>query len=186
MFIFDKVEGNDSTFHEFEITGSTYEPIGEVFLRGQKVKSSEYETLHELGTICIMCNDSAIDFNEFKQAFEKVGEATETALIVLAEKMNPFSVNKTGLDRRSSAIVVRQEIETKWKKEFTLEFSRDRKSMSSYCVPLKASRLGSGPKLFVKGAPEGVLDRCTHARIGSQKVGILFLIKLDELLMFFT
>lgn len=46
----------------------------------------------------------------------QVGEATETALIVLAEKMNPFGVPKTGLDRRTAAIVVRQDIETKWKK----------------------------------------------------------------------
>lgn len=175
-FVFDKVEGSDSSFLEFEITGSTYEPIGEVFLKGQKVKSGEYEGLHELATVCIMCNDSAIDFNEFKQAFEKVGEATETALIVLAEKMNPFNVAKSG-DRRAAAIVVRQEIETKWKKEFTLEFSRDRKSMSSYCVPLKPSKLGNGPKLFVKGAPEGVLDRCTHARVGSQKVPLTSTLK---------
>ncbi|XP_071438595.1 calcium-transporting ATPase sarcoplasmic/endoplasmic reticulum type isoform X2 [Hetaerina americana] len=177
MFIFEKIEGNDSTFHEFEITGSTYEPIGDVYLKGSKVKGSDFDTLHEMGTICIMCNDSAIDFNEFKNAFEKVGEATETALIVLAEKMNPFSVPKTGLDRRGSAIVVRQDIETKWKKEFTLEFSRDRKSMSSYCVPLKASRLGNGPKLFVKGAPEGVLERCTHARVGTTKVPLTAALK---------
>ncbi|KAG8230251.1 hypothetical protein J437_LFUL009789 [Ladona fulva] len=177
MFIFEKIEGNDSSFHEFEITGSTYEPIGDVYLKGAKVKSGDFETLHELGTICIMCNDSAIDFNEFKNAFEKVGEATETALIVLAEKMNPFSVSKVGLDRRSAAIVVRQDIETKWKKEFTLEFSRDRKSMSSYCVPLKASRLGNGPKLFVKGAPEGVLERCTHARVGASKVPLTAALK---------
>lgn len=106
MFIFDKIEGNDSSFHEFEITGSTYEPIGEVFLKGQKIKAADYEGLHEMANICIMCNDSAIDFNEFKQAFEKVGEATETALIVLAEKMNPYNVSKTG-DRRGAAIVVR-------------------------------------------------------------------------------
>lgn len=177
MFVFEKVEGSDSSFLEFEITGSTYEPIGDVYLKGQKVKASEFDALHELGTICIMCNDSAIDFNEFKQAFEKVGEATETALIVLAEKMNPFNVQKTGLDRRSTAIVVRQEIETKWRKEFTLEFSRDRKSMSSYCVPLKPSRLGTGPKLFVKGAPEGVLDRCTHARVGTAKVPLTSTLK---------
>lgn len=72
MFIFENIEGNDSSFTEFEITGSTYEPIGEVFLNGQKVKTSDYEALNELGTICVMCNDSAIDFNEFKQAFEKV------------------------------------------------------------------------------------------------------------------
>ncbi|GAB0094884.1 Calcium-transporting ATPase sarcoplasmic/endoplasmic reticulum type [Sergentomyia squamirostris] len=170
MFVFEKVEGNDSSFLEFELTGSTYEPIGDLYLKGSKVKASEFDTLQEIATICVMCNDSAIDFNEFKQAFEKVGEATETALIVLAEKLNPFNVPKSGLDRRSTAIVVRQEIETKWKKEFTLEFSRDRKSMSSYCVPLKQSRLGTGPKLFVKGAPEGVLDRCTHARVGTTKV----------------
>lgn len=170
MFIFEKIEGGDSNFLEFEITGSTYEPIGDVYLKGQKIKAAEFDALHELGTICVMCNDSAIDFNEFKQAFEKVGEATETALIVLAEKMNPFNVPKSGLDRRSAAIIVRQEIETKWKKEFTLEFSRDRKSMSTYCTPLKPSRLGNGPKLFVKGAPEGVLDRCSHARVGTAKV----------------
>lgn len=72
LFFFEKIEGNDSSFLEFEMTGSTYEPIGELFLKGQKVKGNDFETLHELGTICIMCNDSAIDFNEFKQAFEKV------------------------------------------------------------------------------------------------------------------
>lgn len=72
MFVFEKIEGSDSSFLEFEITGSTYEPIGDVFLRGQKIKGADFETLHEMGTICIMCNDSAIDFNEFKQAFEKV------------------------------------------------------------------------------------------------------------------
>ncbi|XP_033155108.1 calcium-transporting ATPase sarcoplasmic/endoplasmic reticulum type isoform X2 [Drosophila mauritiana] len=177
MFIFDKVEGNDSSFLEFEMTGSTYEPIGEVFLGGQRIKAADYDTLQELSTICIMCNDSAIDYNEFKQAFEKVGEATETALIVLAEKLNSFSVNKSGLDRRSAAIACRGEIETKWKKEFTLEFSRDRKSMSSYCTPLKASRLGTGPKLFVKGAPEGVLERCTHARVGTTKVPLTSALK---------
>lgn len=90
--------------------------------------------------------------------------------------MNPNNVSKVGLDRRTTAIVVRNDIETKWKKEFTLEFSRDRKSMSSYCVPIKPSKLGTSPKLFVKGAPEGVLERCSHARVGSQKVMVLIFI----------
>ena len=96
-----------------------------------------------------MCNDSAIDFNEYKNAFEKVGEATETALIVLAEKVNPYSVSKSG-GRLDSAKAVRKDMDTKWKKNFTLEFSRDRKSMSSYCTPKKPTRLGTGPKMFVK------------------------------------
>jgi len=171
MFVVDKVDDDGAPFfHEFEITGSTYEPIGEVSLDGRKVKCGDYDSLHELATICMMCNDSSIDFNEFKQAFEKVGEATETALITLGEKMNPYNISKVGLDRRNAAIAVRQDMDTKWKKEFTLEFSRDRKSMSSMCTPLKTSRLGSGPKIFCKGAPEGVLDRCAYVRIGTQKV----------------
>merc|ERR1712117_197603 len=117
----------------------------------------------------IMCNDSALDFNDFKGIFEKVGEATETALITLGEKINPYSVAKTG-GRLESAKAVRKDLESKWKKDYTLEFSRDRKSMSSYCTPKKPTRLGNGPKMFVKGAPEGVLDRCTYVRIGTEKV----------------
>merc|ERR1719402_1363926 len=166
MFVFK----NEKDIDEFEISGSTYEPVGDVFHQGRKINGADFVGLEEMSTISVMCNDSAIDFNEYKNAFEKVGEATETALIVLAEKINPYSVNKAGLDRRSSAIVSRQDMDTKWKKDFTLEFSRDRKSMSSYCTPLKPSRLGTGPKIFCKGAPEGVLDRCTHVRVGTQKV----------------
>lgn len=170
MFIMDKVEGNDCTLLEFEISGSTYEPIGDIYLGKTKVKGADFEGLQELATVSFMCNDSSIDFNEFKNIFEKVGEATETALIVLGEKINPYCMSKTGFDRRSAAIVGKCDMETKWKKEFTLEFSRDRKSMSTYCVPLKPTRLGTGPKMFVKGATEGVLERCTHIRVGTQKV----------------
>lgn len=97
-----------------------------------------------------MCNDSSIDFNEYKQQFEKVGEATETALIVLAEKMNPAGYSKTGLSRRDAALVVSHNIKSQWDKKCTLEFSRDRKSMSVYCVPKTSTKLGSGPKMFAK------------------------------------
>ncbi|XP_040579168.1 calcium-transporting ATPase sarcoplasmic/endoplasmic reticulum type isoform X1 [Lepeophtheirus salmonis] len=164
MFVFK----SETDINEFEISGSTYEPVGDIFHHGKKVKGSDFAGLEELTTISIMCNDSAIDYNEYKNAFEKVGEATETALIVLAEKINPYSVSKSG-GRLDSAKAVRKDMESKWKKEFTLEFSRDRKSMSTYCTPKANTNLGSGPKIFVKGATEGVLDRCTHYRIGSEK-----------------
>merc|ERR1712223_1524651 len=164
MFVFR----NEKSIDEFEISGSTYEPNGDVFHDGKKISGGDFAGLEELATISIMCNDSAIDFNEYKNAFEKVGEATETALIVLAEKVNPYGVSKSG-GRLDSAKAVRKDMEGKWKKDFTLEFSRDRKSMSTFCTPKKPSRIGSGAKMFVKGAPEGVLDRCTHFRIGGDK-----------------
>jgi len=165
MFVFK----TEKSIEEFEISGSTYEPNGDVFQNGKKISGSDYVGLEEMSTISVMCNDSAIDYNEYKNAFEKVGEATETALIVLAEKINPYSVSKSG-GRLESAKAVRKDMEQKWKKEFTLEFSRDRKSMSTYCTPKKPTRLGTGAKIFVKGATEGVLDRCTYVRIGTEKV----------------
>jgi len=132
MFVFK----NDKEIEEFEISGSTYEPIGDVFNDGKKVKGSDFLGLEEMAVISVMCNDSAIDFNEYKNAFEKVGEATETALIVLAEKINPYDADKRG-GRLDSAKAVRKDMESKWKKDFTLEFSRDRKSMSTFCTPKK-------------------------------------------------
>ena len=98
------------------------------------------------------------DYNDFKNTYEKVGEPTEAALLVLAEKINPHGIAKRG-SKAEVAKAVRSDIETQWKKEITLEFSRDRKSMSVFCTPSKPSSLGSGPKLFVKGAPEGILER---------------------------
>merc|ERR1712203_1218517 len=166
MFTFADEAGN---LEEFEISGSTYEPVGDIFNHGKKVKGADFAALEEMATISMMCNDSAIDFNDFKQIFEKVGEATETALVTLAEKINPYGVSKSG-GRLEQAKVVKKDLDTKWKKDFTLEFSRDRKSMSSYCTPKKTTRIGNGPKMFVKGAPEGVLDRCTYIRVGSEKM----------------
>ena len=85
-----------------------------------------------------------------KSMYEKVGEATETALTVLCEKMNVYGINKAGMSKKEIGTVCNQNIQSMWKKEFTLEFSRDRKSMSSYCLPIKQTKLGPGPKMFVK------------------------------------
>lgn len=102
--------------------------------------------------------------------YEKVGEATETALVVLAEKMNVYNTNKTGLSPRDLGNVCNRVIQQKWKKEFTLEFSRDRKSMSVYCVP---SSGGNSPKMFVKGAPEGLIF-CSFYNLPNYRTYIYF------------
>lgn len=178
LFVMDRASGNDVAFHEFEVTGSTYEPIGEVLLRGRPANTSEHEALHELTTLCVLCNDSSIDFNEYKGVFEKVGEATETALVVLAEKLNPFKYARNSLSKRDAALTVNHNVQAQWTKDCTLEFSRDRKSMSVLCTPKNSdNKLGSGTKLFCKGAPEGILDRCTHVRVKDQRVVLTQAIK---------
>ena len=108
-----------------------------------------------------------------KKVFEKVGEATETALTVLVEKMNVFNTDKSRLSPHELAMASNSIIRQKYRKEFTLEFSRDRKSMSAYVSNATKSSNDSNQssgKMFVKGAPESVIDRCTHIRCGTEKL----------------
>lgn len=46
-----------------------------------------------------------------------------------------------------------QVIKQLMRKEFTLEFSRDRKSMSVYCTPTRPGLVAQGSKMFVKVGP---------------------------------
>uniref|UniRef100_A0A8C6TN04 Calcium-transporting ATPase n=1 Tax=Neogobius melanostomus TaxID=47308 RepID=A0A8C6TN04_9GOBI len=165
MFITDKAQDSGCTLHEFNITGSTYAPEG---LKGDKVvQCGDYDGLLELATVCSMCNDSSLDFNEAKGVYEKVGEATETALTTLVEKMNVFKTDLSGLTKVERAGICNSVIRQLMNKEFTLEFSRDRKSMSVFCTPVKP---GSQSKMFIKGAPESVIERCQYVRVGMSRV----------------
>ncbi|XP_022076293.1 ATPase sarcoplasmic/endoplasmic reticulum Ca2+ transporting 1, like isoform X1 [Acanthochromis polyacanthus] len=174
MFIVKSVDGEHVDLDAFDISGSKYTPEGEVSQGGAKTNCSAYDGLVELATICALCNDSSLDYNESKKIYEKVGEATETALSCLVEKMNVFSSNVKSLSRIERANACCNVIKQLMKKNFTLEFSRDRKSMSVYCTPGKGD---GGAKMFVKGAPEGVIDRCAYVRVGTTRVPLTNAIK---------
>uniref|UniRef100_A0AAY4E671 Calcium-transporting ATPase n=1 Tax=Denticeps clupeoides TaxID=299321 RepID=A0AAY4E671_9TELE len=167
MFIVGKVEDSRCSLHEFTITGSTYAPEGQVLKDNNPVQCGDFDGLLELATVCSMCNDSSLDYNEAKGIYEKVGEATETALTTLVEKMNVFKSNLSSCSKVERAGTCNGIIRQLMKKEFTLEFSRDRKSMSVYCTPKKDE---SQSKMFVKGAPESVIERCKYVRVGTAKV----------------
>ncbi|XP_043574754.1 sarcoplasmic/endoplasmic reticulum calcium ATPase 1 [Chiloscyllium plagiosum] len=171
MFIIDSVVGDNCKLHEFNITGSTYAPEGQVLMGDKPIQPSNYSGLVELATICALCNDSSLDFNEAKGVYEKVGEATETALTCLVEKMNVFNTDLHGLTKVERATYCNTTIKQLMRKEVTLEFSRDRKSMSVYCSPTKTVG-DSGSKMFVKGAPEGIIERCNYIRCGTLKVAL--------------
>ncbi|KAF1567076.1 Sarcoplasmic/endoplasmic reticulum calcium ATPase 3, partial [Eudyptes chrysocome] len=170
MFIMEKVEGTQCSLHEFSITGSTYTPEGQILKDEQPVQCGQYDGLVELATICALCNDSSLDYNESKKVYEKVGEATETALTCLVEKMNVFNTDTSKLSKVERANACNSVIKQLMRKECTLEFSRDRKSMSVYCTPASPGHNSAGSKMFVKGAPESVIERCTHVRVGTARV----------------
>ena len=80
--------------------------------------------------------------------FEKIGEPTEVALKVLAEKANVMNLDLSGMSGQQKACASFKAAQDEFYKEFTLEFSRDRKSMSAYCRSKVNS--SSKPLMFVK------------------------------------
>jgi len=164
---------------EFDVTGSGLSPSGE-FVSSSSGKSVQFpaapsscdkqavgKLFSELAEISTLCNESSVVYSTEKNTFEKLGEGTEAALTVLAEKIGMFdeafcqSLSISDPKTRTSA--VRHYAMKAWRKLATLDFSRDRKSMSVLVERMSSARMPSS-RLMVKGAPESVIARSSHAR----------------------
>ncbi|KAK9840627.1 hypothetical protein WJX81_005487 [Elliptochloris bilobata] len=148
---------------DLSVTGSTYAPEGSVLdAAGQTIPHpADQPCLAQLAACAALCNDSSLYFSAEKGSYQRVGEATEVALRVLAEKVGlPGYAVMPGalasLGRQDRATFCNDHWQRELPKVSTLEFSRDRKMMSVRC------RQGDRDLLFVKGAPESVLACCTH------------------------
>jgi Ca2+ transporting ATPase len=80
MFIFSKVDGNDFQIDQFEVTGSTYEPKGDITFNGPKFNCSDRSGLVELAECAALCNDSALDYNEVSFSFT-ISETISTCFL---------------------------------------------------------------------------------------------------------
>ncbi|EED96531.1 cation transport ATPase [Thalassiosira pseudonana CCMP1335] len=122
------------------VSGITYAPTGEISPPVDFVKSSAQ--LSMLSSIASLCNASSIEYDTKGKKYVRVGEPTEASLKVLVEKMGKATVLAT------------------------LEFHRDRKSMSVISKPAGSKT----NQLLVKGAPEGLISRCNKIMLGNGKV----------------
>lgn len=177
---------------ELSVIGNTYAPIGHILLpngvHADRNILTKNPVLTELSHIASLCNDSKIVYDQALNVFQKVGEPTEAAMKTLVEKMGsddatfnssiPYLTEESlaalsPADKLRRASQVEQKILEQYTVGQTLEFSRDRKSMS-VIVERKVTTgyfTRRSPELkrilYVKGAPETVLDRCTHIRTSS-------------------
>ena len=117
---------------------------------------------------------------EIERVYARAGEPTEAALCVLAEKLGGMSrylegsghINRSGLHIHAPPSVLASANVNSWreahKRKATLEFSRDRKSMSVLCdfssVGVNKRSDDATNRLLVKGAPNLLLERCTHIK----------------------
>ncbi|KAL4282059.1 hypothetical protein GQ457_03G035020 [Hibiscus cannabinus] len=148
---------------EFGVSGTTYAPEGFIFdSTGVQLEfPAQLPCLLHIAMCSALCNESLLQYNPDKGNYEKIGESTEVALRVLAEK-----VGLPGFDSMPSALYMLSKHErasycnhyweNQFKKVSVLEFSRDRKMMSVLCNHKQMEIM------FCKGAPESIISRCTN------------------------
>jgi Ca2+-transporting ATPase len=153
--------------NERKVEGISYEPLGEItdfdvaFMHGKG--------LQDFATICALCNEAQLEYKDGE--FDRIGEPTEAALKVLVEKMGSYE-KKRSVDPHAMVRQFNDHWSAKYKRLATLEFNRDRKSMSVLCRPI-SERVYDGShekskiknKLFVKGAAELVVKRCDRIKL---------------------
>ncbi|MBM4141453.1 MAG: cation-transporting P-type ATPase [Nitrospira sp.] len=125
--------------HTYEVGGSGYEPEGEILHEGLPINLKERKHLAHVLRIGLLCNESNI--YEEEGQYKVDGDPTEGALIV--------SAMKAGLHT--------EEEKEKYQQIAIIPFESDR----GYMATLHKHR---GKKvIFVKGAPEKILDMCAKA-----------------------
>ncbi|KAA3488716.1 calcium-transporting ATPase 3, endoplasmic reticulum-type isoform X2 [Gossypium australe] len=148
---------------EFGVSGTTYAPEGFIFDNtGVQLEfPAQLPCLLHIAMCSALCNESLLQYNPDKGNYEKIGESTEVALRVLAEKVGlpgfdsmPSALNM--LSKHERASYCNHYWENQFKKVSVLEFSRDRKMMSVLCNHKQMEIM------FSKGAPESIISRCTN------------------------
>jgi P-type Ca2+ transporter type 2C len=135
------VQQVDTLTHGLHVTGEGYEPTG----RFQVQRGEDFSIDDDLKWLlwaCTLCNDAELQWLD--DQWKIVGDPTEGALVVLAEK--------GGVDRPSSLQALPRVAE--------FPFDSDRKRMSVIC------QRGKEYILFAKGSPESILERCVGAWSG--------------------
>ena len=153
---------------EIDVEGTTFAPKGGLSRLGEKVENlaASSTTVLKLTEVAALCNDAQLTFDSKNGTYHSVGEPTEGALRVLAEKIGSpeanFNLQSTRLPRQDRMRCMTKYYEERNPRLATYEFSRDRKSMSVLVGHGKRQRL------LVKGAPESIFERSTHALLGAK------------------
>lgn len=155
---------------EFDVEDTMFEPVGQICQTGTAHSidhPAANPVFQDIAQVCALCNDSSLQYNSQAKQTTRIGEATEAALRVLTEKIGLPDVKEhiglASLDPSARVLACNKYWQSLFKRDATLEFSRDRKSMSVYCTSLQTG----GRVLFVKGAPERILERSDFVKLSN-------------------
>lgn len=133
--------------HLYEVTGVGYQPEGSFSLEVEDIAPADYPPLLDLARVGLLCNDSRLQVEEGIWRVE--GDPTEGALLALGSKAK-LTVEEEG---------------TAWPRLDSIPFESDHKFMATLHRTPDREHL-----IFLKGAPEKVLERCQNQRSNSGDV----------------
>ena len=135
----------------FDVSGSGYEPVGLFSIDGNPIDPSAHSILQQALRIGALCNDGGLFFED--QRWQVEGDPTEGALLVLGRKAGETESERHGECPRVDSIPFESE------NRYMATLHRDMQGQSW---------------VFVKGAPERVLDMCSFelANLGEQPVRV--------------
>ncbi|PLN84212.1 putative endoplasmic reticulum calcium ATPase [Aspergillus taichungensis] len=156
-----------SDVEELDVEGTTFAPEGKISRAGKALSNvaASSSTVRQMTEVMALCNSATLAHDGKSGVFSCIGEPTEGALRVLVEKIG---TDNAAINADLARLPASQRLhassayyESRLPLHTTYEFSRDRKSMSVL--------VGSGKeqKILVKGAPESILERCSHVLLGA-------------------
>ncbi|KAG9540138.1 calcium ATPase, partial [Aureobasidium melanogenum] len=158
-----------SGLEELTVEGTSFAPEGAITTsNGETLENAaaSSSTIAQIAEVAALCNDARLSYDSEKDVYNNVGEATEGALRVLAEKIG---TRDASVNSARSTLAPEERIhhaskhwETSTPRLATFEFARDRKSMSVLVQD------GSSQRLLVKGAPESIIARCRYVLVGTK------------------
>jgi Ca2+ transporting ATPase len=152
---------------EIDVEGTTFAPTGQLSRNGKAIDNIAVSssTVAQLAEVTAICNTATLSHDVKTGAFSNIGEPTEAALRALTEKIGTTdaTVNQKlfSLPASDRLHAASAHYESRLPLQATYEFSRDRKSMSVLVGK------GKEQKLLVKGAPETIIERCSHILQGA-------------------
>ena len=176
------LEESGASLREINVEGSTFSPEGSLTLNGKTLDNpaASSATVLKLAEVAALCNEAKLSLDPKTGNYSIIGEPTEGALRVLVEKIG---TPEAARNQQARALPVHDKLhhasgyyEQICTIESTYEFSRDRKSMSVL------AKQNNKYRLLAKGAPETIIDRCTHAMVGQSGKTVTMDSKIARLL----
>lgn len=132
-----------------EVSGAGYDPHGSFVLDGSGITADEFPLLREISQASLLCNDASLTQTEGQWHIH--GDPTEGALITLALK--------AGLDNNY--------YQAQYPRTDSIPFESQHRFMAT----LHHDHAGHG-FIYLKGAPERVLEMCQRQRMRGEDVPI--------------